>query len=178
MLLRGYARDGALASESLISTCGDRAAYLRIRGDATASLGVWRAWLRIPGEAAFGPPIAIQETGGSMGALDRAMEAHDCRAQRDAAENLEGAFRVTQDVLGRSDVPPRLMGQALSDAAYWLGQAILESTPFVPEGDDAAAADVAGFVDFSKAAPRRWTSASTRQSPRSSTFASCAVSPR
>jgi cytochrome c peroxidase len=154
VLLRGYARDGAAATDRLMNACGDRAAYLAIRRSATASLGVWRAWLKIPGEAAFGPQIAIQETGGSIGALDRAIEAHDCGVQRDAATNLEGAFRVAQDVLGRSDVPPRIAGQALSDAAYWLGQAILESTSFVPEGDEAAAADVAGFVEFLESGTR------------------------
>ena len=148
VVLRGYAEDGAAATGRLMNACGDRAAYIAIRRSATASLGVWRAWLKISGEAAFGPEIAIQETGGSIGALDRAMQAHDCGVQRDAAKNVEGAFRVALDVLGRNDAPPRVVGQALSDAAYWLGQALLESTSFVPEGDDAAAADVAGFVDF------------------------------
>ena len=47
-----------------------------------------------------------------------------------------------------SDVPEKAFGQALSDAAYRLGQATLESTAYVPEGDDAALADVLGFLDF------------------------------
>jgi cytochrome c peroxidase len=146
-LLRDYARDGRAAADRLVNACGDRAAYLALRRSAAASLSVWRAGLNAPAEATFGAEIGV-EAGGSLGSLDRAMEAHDCGAQRDEAQNIEGAFHATLDVFGRRAVQAHVMGQALSDASFRLGQAILESTSYVPEGDDAAAADVAGFVDF------------------------------
>jgi cytochrome c peroxidase len=153
VLLRGYARDGRTAVDRLTKACGDRDAYLALRRTAIASLGVWRAGLRVPAEATFGPEIGL-EAGGSLGSLDRAMQAGDCDAQRDAAQNIDGAFHVTEEVFGRTAVSARVMGQALSDTSYRLGQAILESSSFVPEGDDAAAADVAGFVDFLEAGTR------------------------
>ncbi len=83
-----------------------------------------------------------------MGALDRAMQARDCNAVHDGAGRVGGAFRITEVALEGRDAPPKVVGQAMSDAAYRLGQALLESTPYVPEGDDAALADVLGFLDF------------------------------
>jgi cytochrome c peroxidase len=49
--------------------------------------------------------------------------------------------------LGRQGISDKALQQALSDSAYDLGQAILESTPYVPDGDDAALADVTGLLD-------------------------------
>ena len=102
----------------------------------------------ISAEAAFGPEVSIQEAGGSIGALDRALQAHDCAAARDAAGNLRGAFVASDTTLSRIGIPPATVGQALSDASYRLGQAVLESTAYVPEGDDAALADAIGLLDF------------------------------
>ena len=147
-LLASYARDGMAATDRLVAECADVPAYLAVRRSAAALLSVWRVSIRMPAEAAFGPEITLQEAGGSIGALDRAMQSGDCQGVRDAAGNLGGAFQVSLNAVERRDVPPQVMGQALSDASYRLGQAVLESTSFVPEGDDAAAADVAGFVDF------------------------------
>jgi cytochrome c peroxidase len=99
-------------------------------------------------EASFGPEVALQEAGGSIGTLDRAIESHDCRSVRDSANALEGAFALSNLALSRVDVPAATLGQSLADAAYGLGQAILESTPYVPEADDTALADVLGFLEF------------------------------
>jgi len=153
-LLRGYARKGASAAERLVSVCDDRPAYLELRRNAVASLSVWRRWIGASAEAAFGPEVAAQEAGGSIGALDQAIQAGACDRVRGAAENLRIASRVADGVLARREIPPARIGQALSDAAYRLGQAILESTPFVPEGNDAAFADVLGFLDFVEAGAR------------------------
>ncbi len=147
-LVQGFGRDGLAATERLATRCDDRLAYLVVRRKATASLSVWRRWIGVPAEAAFGPEVAIQEAGGSIGALDRAMQAHDCDAVRDAAGNLGTAFRVSETTVERIGIPPAAFGQALSDAAYRLGQAVMQSTPYVPEGDDAALTDVLGFLDF------------------------------
>jgi cytochrome c peroxidase len=147
-LLQGFGRDGVAAVEQLAVRCDDRHAYLEVRRNATASLSVWRRWIGVPAEAAFGPEVAILEAGGSVGALDRGLQARDCNAVRDAAGNLGAAFRASESTLERIDVPPAAFGQALSDAAYRLGQAVLESTSFVPEGDDAALADARGFLDL------------------------------
>ncbi len=95
--------------------------------------------------------MAIQEAGGSIGALDRAMTGHDCNAVRDAAGNLEAAFRIPETAVDRIGISRTAFGQAVSDATYRLGQAVLESTPYVPEADDAAFADVMGFLDFIEA---------------------------
>jgi cytochrome c peroxidase len=145
-LVRGFSRDGQRAADTLLAGCDDRGAYLAIRRDATALLSVWRRRLPIAGEVAFGPEIALQEAGGAIGGLDRAVEAHDCGATDEAAKKLEAAFHVTQIALTAQQVPPGTLGQAMSDAAYGLGQAVLESTPYVPEGDDAALADALGFL--------------------------------
>jgi cytochrome c peroxidase len=147
-LVAGYAHDGAAAAEQLAAHCDDRRAYLDVRRNAAASLSVWRRWMGIPAEAAFGPEVSIQEAGGSIGALDRALQSRDCAAVRDAAGNLRAAFVSSESALSRIGIPPATVGQALSDATYRLGQAVLESTAYVPEGDDAALADAIGFLDF------------------------------
>ncbi len=126
----------------------DRRAYLDLRRDAAASLSVWRLRLPMAAEASFGPEVALLESGGSIGALDRAMQRDDCDAIRESANVVGGAFRVSDLATARLDLPVGPFGQALSDAAYRLGQATLESTAYVPEGDDTALADVVGFLDF------------------------------
>jgi cytochrome c peroxidase len=143
-----------VATEQLAARCDDRPAYLEVRRKATASLSAWRRWIGVPAEAAFGPEVATQEAGGSIGALDRAVEGRDCEAVRRAAANLVTAFRIPETSLERMGIPRAAFGQALSDATYRLGQAVLESTPYVPEGDDAALADVLGFLDFIDAGTR------------------------
>ncbi|HTB72132.1 MAG TPA: cytochrome c peroxidase [Polyangiaceae bacterium] len=153
-LLQGLGRDGRAAAEQLVAHCDDRQAYLDVRRRAAASLSAWRRWIGIPAEAAFGPEVAIQEAGGSIGALDRAMTGHDCNAVRDAAGNLEAAFRIPETAVDRIGITRTAFGQAVSDATYRLGQAVLESTPYVPEGDDAAFADAMGFLDFIDAGTR------------------------
>jgi cytochrome c peroxidase len=153
-LLRDLARDGSIATEQLAAHCDDRHAYLDIRRKAAALLSAWRRWIGIPAEAAFGPEVAIQEAGGSIGALDRAMQRKDCDAARDAIGNLAAAFRITETSLSRIGIPRAPFGQALSDATYRLGQAVLEATSYVPEGDDAALSDVLGLLDFIDAGTR------------------------
>jgi cytochrome c peroxidase len=148
LLLRRFDHDGEEAVDALTTGCDDRAAYLALRRSALGLLSLWRRRLPMAAEAAFGPEIAIQEAGGSIGALDRAMQAHDCSAVRAAASGLGGALRVTELSLTAADVPRVAFAQALSDAAYRLGQAVLESTPYVPDGDDAALADVLGLLEF------------------------------
>jgi cytochrome c peroxidase len=147
-LLRGLDHDGETASEALVAGCDDRRPYLALRRSAAASLSIWRRRLPVAAESSFGPEVALQEAGGAIGALDRAMQNRDCASARDAAGSLGGAFRIAELALAMNDVPDAAFGQALSDAAYRIGQAILESTPFVPEGDDAAFADVLGLLDF------------------------------
>jgi cytochrome c peroxidase len=147
-LLQDLGRDGRIASEQLAAHCDDRRAYLDVRRKATASLSAWRRWIGVSAEAAFGPEVAIREAGGSIGALDRAMQSGDCGAVRAATANLTAAFRVAENTVGRMEIPRAAFGQALSDAAYRLGQAILEATSYVPEGDDAALSDVLGFLDL------------------------------
>ena len=153
-LLQGLGRDGRVAAEQLAAHCDDRRAYLDVRRKAAASLSAWRRWIGVPAEAAFGPEVAIQEAGGSIGALDRAMQGHDCDGVRDAAGNLGAAFRIPETVVDRIGIARTAFGQAVSDATYRLGQAVLESTPYVPEADDAAFADVMGFLDFIDAGTR------------------------
>jgi cytochrome c peroxidase len=147
-LLQTLARDGRAAGERLAADCDDRVPYLDLRRAALASLSAWRRCNGMSAEATFGPEVAAGEAGGSMGLLDRAMTAHDCRSVREAVRNIGSAFRVADDVLGRRGIQPAVFAQALSDAAYRLGEATLESTPYVPEGDDAALADVLGLLDF------------------------------
>jgi cytochrome c peroxidase len=146
--LQALARDGRAAGERLAADCADRPSYLALRRSALASLSAWRRCNGMAAEATFGPEVALQEAGGSLGALDRAMTAGDCAAARQAVHNIGSAFRVADEVLGRRAIHPAVFVQALSDAAYRLGEATLESTPYVPEGDDAALADVLGLLDF------------------------------
>jgi cytochrome c peroxidase len=147
-LLQRYARDGGAAARRLETQCDDRSAYLGLRRNAAASLSAWRGWMGFPAEAAYGPEVGIQEAGGSIGTLDRTMQSHDCDAVRRAAGNMRAAFVASESVASRLDVPLAAVGQALSDATYRLGQTVLESTAYVPEADDAAFADVSGFLDF------------------------------
>jgi cytochrome c peroxidase len=148
LLLRRFDGDGEAAAQALAAGCDDRASYLKLRRSALAMLSYWRRRLQIAGETAFGPEVALLEAGGAIGVVDRAMQGHDCDAARDAARNLGNAFNVTDLALASSDAPRAAFGQALSDAAYRMGQAALEATPYVPEGDDAALADVLGLLDF------------------------------
>jgi cytochrome c peroxidase len=147
-VLKGFARDGRKAAERLAASCDDRAAYIEVRRAAGALVSVWRRRLRIAAETVFGPEVAIQEAGGAMGALDRALEHGDCASVRSAAGNVAGAFRISHLAFARQEIPPQIYAQALSDAAYRLGQAVLESTAYVPEGDDSALADVVGLLNF------------------------------
>jgi cytochrome c peroxidase len=148
LLLRGFGRDGETAAERLEAACDDRGSYVALRRNAAASLSAWRRWTVPSAEVTFGPEVAIQESAGSIGTLDRAMQSRDCIAVRDAARSIGAAFRITDMALARANIPRAAFGQALSDAAYRLGQAVLESTSFVPDGDDAALADTLGFLDF------------------------------
>jgi cytochrome c peroxidase len=147
-LLRGLAQKGRVAAERLAADCDDRSAYLDLRRAALASLSAWRRSNGMAAEATFGPEVALQEAGGSLGALDRAMTSRDCRAAGEAVWNIGSAFHMADDVLGRREIHPAVFAQALSDAAYRLGEATLEATAYVPEGDDAALADVHGLLDF------------------------------
>jgi cytochrome c peroxidase len=147
-LLRGFALDGQAATERLAASCDDRSAYLALRRSAVASMSSWRRRLPMAAEVSFGPEVALQESGGALGAIDRALQAHDCTGVRDAAGRIGGAFRLTLSALEGRNAAPQPFAQAMSDAAYRLGQAVLESTPYVPDGDDAALSDVLGFLDF------------------------------
>jgi cytochrome c peroxidase len=148
-LVLDFAREGEAASDALVVNCVDRSAYLKLRRNTAALHSVWRTHVPMASEAAFGPEVAIQEAGGILGALDRAVVSGDCKTVHDAADNLGTAIRITDLVFGPDrDVTPEVLGQALSDGAYRLGQAVLESTPYIPDADDAAFADVLGFLDF------------------------------
>jgi len=147
-LIGGLDRAGLAAAEGLAATCDDRASYLDLRRASVASLSVWRRWNGMAAEAVFGPEVALLEAGGSIGALDRALKVHDCPLVAREAGNIGGAFRIVDASLARQETSPAILAQALSDAAYRLGQAVLESTSFVPDGDDAAFADVLGFLDL------------------------------
>jgi cytochrome c peroxidase len=106
----------------------------------------WRRAISMSAEITFGPPIAFDEAGGALGALDRAMTAQDCDAARKQAHAIEQALELADLELGRRGIRAGHLAQALSDSAYDLGQAVLESTAYVPEGDDAALADVQGLL--------------------------------
>jgi cytochrome c peroxidase len=151
-LLAGIALDGAAAADALASDGDggtlDRARYLAARRCATAMLSYWRRHLPIAGETAFGPEVATDEAGGAVGALDRAMQSGNVTGAARAAERLAAAFHVTSMALATREVSRGAVGQAASDAVYRAGEAALEATPWVPEGDDAALADVLGFVDM------------------------------
>jgi cytochrome c peroxidase len=146
--IRAFDRAGLMAEERLEAGCDDRVSYIAVRRAAVASLSLWRRWNGMAAEAAFGPEVSIQEAGGSIGALDRAMTAHDCPSAVRAARNIGGAFQVADATLARREIAPAVFAQALSDAAYRLGEATLESTSYVAEGDDAAFADVLGLLDL------------------------------
>ncbi len=148
ILIRDFDRAGLKAVERIGPGCDDRGSYVDLRRAALGSLSAWRRWNALSAEATFGPEVAILEAGGSIGALDRAMTAHDCPSALKAAGNIDGAFRISEAALERGDISPAVVGQALSDAAYRLGEATLESTSYVPEMDDAAFADVLGLLDF------------------------------
>lgn len=147
-VLRGFMTDGLAAAVRLEAHCDDRRAYLDLRRDAAASLSAWRVRVPMAAEATYGPRVALLEAGGSIGALDRAVQRADCAAVGEAVDGIAGAFRVSDLSMAQLDIPPGAFGQALSDAAYQLGQGILESTAYVPDADDAALADVLGFLDF------------------------------
>jgi cytochrome c peroxidase len=147
-LLAGWAHEGKGAADRLEDSCEDRGAYLRIRRDAGALLSIWRRRLGVAAEVAFGPEVAVDEAGGAITALDRAIERRDCAAVESEARSMAGAFRISEVAVARHEVPAPLFAQALSDAAYRLGQALLESTPYVPEQDDSALADAIGLLDF------------------------------
>jgi cytochrome c peroxidase len=147
-VLRGFDQAGRAAEESLASACDDRLSYIQLRRAAVASLSVWRRSNALAAEATFGPEVAILEAGGSIGSLDRAMTVHDCPSVVRAARNIGASFRVEDAALARHDIARGVFAQALSDAAYRLGEAVMESTSYVPESDDAALADVLGFLDF------------------------------
>jgi cytochrome c peroxidase len=145
-VLRGFAAEGLTAVQALEASCGDRKAYLGVRRSLLASMEAWRQGISMSAEVAFGPPIAFDEAGGALGALDRAVEAHDCVGVGKHAQQIDQAIRLADLELGRRGIRSRAIAQALSDSAYDLGQALLESTSYVPEGDDAALADVLGLL--------------------------------
>jgi cytochrome c peroxidase len=144
--LRTYAGRGLDAVRTLRSGC-ERTAYLPLRRNLLASMEAWRRSLSSAAEVTFGPEIAFDESGGALGALDRAMTTNDCEAVQKQAYQIERALQLADAELARRGIAQRAQAQALSDGAYDLGQAIFESTAFVPEGDDAALADVLGLID-------------------------------
>jgi cytochrome c peroxidase len=147
-LLRGFDQAGRAAEESLAAACDDRPSYIQLRRAAVALLSVWRRSNALAAEATFGPEVSILEAGGSIGSLDRAMTVHDCPSVVRATRNIGASFRVEDAALARHGIARAVFAQALSDAAYRLGEAAMESTPYVPENDDAALADVLGLLDF------------------------------
>jgi cytochrome c peroxidase len=152
--LRSFAREGLLGLHRLQAGCDDRAAYLVLRKNLLASTEAWRRSVGQAAELAFGPPIVFDESAGALGALDRAIEARDCDGVRKQARQIEGALRLADMELGRRGIARDLVAQALSDSAYDLGQAVLESTSYVPQGDDAALADVLGLLEWIEAGTR------------------------
>jgi cytochrome c peroxidase len=146
-LVRQFAHDGLDAVRRLIADCRDRSAYEDARRNAAGSLNLWRRRLPMAAEAVFGAEASALEGAGAMAALDRAIESSDCESTHRHAAEVGGAFRLSELSFSTIDIPPGPFAQALSDAAYTLGQAVLESTPFIPEGDDSALADVLGLLD-------------------------------
>jgi cytochrome c peroxidase len=114
----------------------------------------WRRSFSFSAEVTFGPEIGFGEGGGALGSLDRAMTANDCGAAQEPATQIERALLLADSELGRRGLARPALVQALSDTAYDLGQALLESSAFVPEGDDAAFADVLGLIDAVEAGTR------------------------
>jgi cytochrome c peroxidase len=145
--LRAAAERGLSASRRLDEGCGkDRDAYLEVRRSLLASMKAWRMAVPSAANVAFGPPEPKDEAPGAIGELDRAMGGPDCAAIRRAARTMASAFDTGTAELTRTPIPASLTAQALSDGAYELGQAIAESTAYVPDAEDAAFADVLGLL--------------------------------
>ena len=159
----------------LEARCDDRRAYLDLRRNAAASLErVALLDCRWPRKPRSGRRSRCQEAGGALGALDRATAAQRLRGGPRRRQQRRGAVSSVRDLaMARSGHSACGRRPGAVGRAYRLGQATLESTAYVPEGDDAALADALGFLDFStKGALPSASTSGADVAPRPATVAS------
>jgi len=123
-------------------------AYLDLRRAVAAGAPLWRRRGTVGGEVLFGPERSIDEGGGAMLRLDRALVAGDHEAVRREGAQVDRAVRLFVEEARRVPVSPQAVQSALSLAAYDLGALALESTAGLPEGPAAVLADLRGTLDF------------------------------
>lgn len=123
-------------------------AYLELRRAIASGAPLWRRRGSIGGEVLFGPERSIDEGGGAMLRLDRALVQGDGEAFRRECLQVDRAARVLAEEATRVEVGAQVVQNALSLAAYDLGALALESTAGLPEGPAAVLADLRGTLDF------------------------------
>lgn len=140
------ARLDARAKGAVLTDEG-RAEYLSLRRAVAASAPFFRLRAQLGSEVLLGPPTSMDEGGGALALLDRALVDKDSAQAKKQLDQVVRALRLIDNEIALHGVPPDDAVQALSDAAFLLGLMLLEAYPGVPDGPDAVLADVRGTLD-------------------------------
>ena len=124
-----------------------RPAYLAWRRTLAVVLPFVRSVASPSAEVLIGPPRPSDEGAGAVGRLDAAIDAGDQAATAKQKAQIEQALVLLSATVKRSPPGQEQFAQALSDAAYELGEQLLESSPLSPLQTDAARADTEGLLD-------------------------------
>ncbi|APR81572.1 Cytochrome c551 peroxidase [Minicystis rosea] len=92
-----------------------------------------RTRVQLASEVMFGPPRSVNESGGMLGALDRAVTQGDATSAARAVDQIAPALALAEAEIARTGVPAEAASVLLSDAAYELGALLLEALPDLPE---------------------------------------------
>ena len=147
----------ARATEALFAApeCSAGAAYGALRRALAAAEPFARPFARQAADVLYGPPRPADEGAGAVGALDAALARGDCTAAKAARFQISTALgHGGRELLDSQRLSDAYAAQALSDAAYELGLAVLQARTSSSNFDEADRGEVLGLVDAIEAGAR------------------------
>jgi cytochrome c peroxidase len=146
-LKRWRAEAAAAVGRMRAHPAGAPEGHLALRRAARALEPFVRTTAAIASEVLYGPERAMEEGGGALGRLDRALAAGDGALVNKELEQIERALGALDQELARAPQPIALIAQATSDACFELGLVVLEASALVPDAPAAVVADLQGILD-------------------------------
>lgn len=140
--------DRARASFEAWRGCEAGAGYGSLRRSLAALEPFARTGARRAAEVLYGPPRASDEGAGAVGAIDAALAARDCAAVKSQRFQITSALGLARlEIVDDHGLADARAAQALSDAAYELGLAVLEARGSSSRFDEADRGEALGIAD-------------------------------
>ncbi|MFT3765992.1 MAG: cytochrome c peroxidase [Minicystis sp.] len=128
--------------------CEAGARYGLLRRGLAAAEPFVRGGTRMAAEVLYGSPRPADEGAGATGALDTALAAHDCGAVGKQRFQITTALGLSRHEVADSGLlDAARTAQALSDAAFELGLAVLQARTSASQIDDADRGEALGIAD-------------------------------